>query len=316
MERKQIAIADAERYLRTSYTKEVMHALQRRSEKSTKIEYDTDGKFVIVYYRLVPDHDSRIVFFDDSVNVYHASGYEMYMPTNGVQKPIDYLFEEGPRHIATSIKVAKIVDEALGPLAVRLKEEYSVAKYKAGTLCYEITTKGTIRAWYPYTKEYSVEEALPVIRAELQKEFPWVTRRSRDVTNILYIYKPASINSKCPNEEVLAHFRAIRVQIATWRPDEVPCFEPGSVSNYKNPKGLFIKGGGWCGWHRCEGKCENQPSSSSKDYHLLFNGQPTNFATNSLALHYLEEHWQDVFENKDELDRLNQYLEAVNLKPV
>jgi len=313
---KQLAsLADAERYLQTSYPKEVMHALQQRPEKPIKIKYDTDSKFVIVDYQLVPDHGSRIVFFRDSVNVYHATGVDMYMPVDGVQKPIAYLFEEGPRHVVACIEVAKKVDEALGPLAVRLKEEYTFGKYDAGTLAYQITPKGTIRVWYPYTKEYSIEEALPVIRAELEKGFPWVTRCFRDVTNILYIYKPKSTNSKCPREDVLVHFRAIRAQIANWKHGEVPCFEPGGVSNYKNPKGRFTKGSGWCGTHCCEGKCD-QPSSSSCDYHLLFNGEPTNFATNSLALHYLEEHWQDVFDNKDELDRLNQYLQVVNLRPI
>ena len=163
-----------------------------------------------------------------------------------------------------------------------------------------------------------MKDAIPVLQEALQKEFPFVTRTTRPVTNILYIYKPLAVNSNCPHEDVVAHFRAIIDQIKTWkdRQNEMPLFEPGAISDYRAPQSTFEKAGGWRDYHTCEGKCQSRPRSHACDYHLLHQGQATEFATNTLALHYLEEHWDDVYQDKEQLARLNQYLKVVGIAPI
>lgn len=326
MESKQIpvaSLAEAERYLpQAPFIQEVLHALQSRSEKPSKIEYDSDPekKYVTVYYDLVPGQVFRVVLFPwDDVNVYDRVGSEMGNKERGARPLIDYLFVKGPQHVTACLEASRLIDEGLGPLAVRLRHNrYEIHKYGAGELEYKLTPQGTVRVWYPYKKEYSVKDAIPVLQEALRKEFPFVTRTSRPVTNILYIYKPLAVDSKCPREDVVAHFRAIIDQIKNWktRQNETPLFEPGAVNNYRAPQSMFGKAGDWMGVHICEGKCQSQPRSHACDYHLLHQGQATGFATNTLALHYLEEHWDDVYQDKEQLARLNQYLKVVGIAPI
>lgn len=326
MESKQIpvaSLAEAERYLpQAPFIQEVLRALQSRPEKPSKIVYDSDPekKYVSVYYDLVPGQFFRLVIFPwDNVNVYTSVGFELGDKSRGARPLIDYLFDKSPRHATACLKASQLIDEGLGPLAVRLRHcGYKISEYRAGELSYKLTAQGTVKMWYPDKKEYSVKNAIPVLQEALQKEFPFVTRTTRPVTNILYIYKPLAVNSKCPREDVVAHFHAIIDQIKNWkdRQNEMPLFEPGAISDYRAPQSTFEKAGGWMGVHICEGKCQSQPHSHACDYHLLHQGQATEFATNTLALHYLEEHWDDVYQDKEQLARLNQYLKVVGIAPI
>lgn len=324
MESKRIPVAsltEAKPYLSPApFVQETFLALQSRTEKPSKIEYCPKDKQVCVSYELVPGQVFRLVFFSSgSASVYSPVDFHPGNERDGVRSLINFLFETSPRHVTACLQASRLIDEGLGPLAVRLvHNSYDISDYEAGELSYKITDKGTVRVWYPYKKEYSVKDAIPVLREASDKAFPFVTRTTRPVTNILYIYKPLATNSKCPRQDVLAHFRAIIDQINNWKPcrNETPLFEPGTVSDYRAPQSTFNKANSWRGYHTCEGKCSSQPRSHVCDYHLVHQGQATGFATNTLALHYLEEHWEDVCQDKEQLARLGKYLKVVGIAPI
>lgn len=132
-----------------------------------------------------------------------------------------------------------------------------------------------------------------------------MSREEKPYTTLLYVYGPTATNSRCPREDVIAHFQGLL--------DE-KSYEEGAAFNYRDEKVKFNPKAGFRGVHTCEGQGCGNPDSFSRDLHLLNRGQPTRFVTNSLCAHYLTDHWSDV--SKQQLERLNQYLVVVGIKPI
>lgn len=144
---------------------------------------------------------------------------------------------------------------------------------------------------------------------------PLIARNPVEVTNLLYVYAPRSIGSRCPREDVIAHFS--HVLGATLKENEYRrCYEivcvqaeVGTSSQYREPVGCFSKGWSTMGRHQCEHETCRFPKpmeSSAVDFQLKdANGQLLPFATNSLAVHYLVEHWDDIAKDKGHMERLN-----------
>lgn len=156
------------------------------------------------------------------------------------------------------------------------------------------------------------EEALKAIESEPKMSktevahFP-VTKRvteEKPYTTLLYVYGPTATNSRCPREDVIAHFQGLL--------DE-KSYEEGAAHDYRDEKVTFNPKAGFRGVHTCEGQGCGNPDSFSRDLHLLNRGQPTRFVANSLCAHYLTDHWDDA---KKQLERINRYLAVVGIKPI
>ena len=133
-----------------------------------------------------------------------------------------------------------------------------------------------------------------------------------EVECLLYVYNPKSEKSKCPRQDVIDHFRKLlspKIDHGRVHFDGLND-ERGAIVNYRLEKSIFHKGRSFRGIHGCEGKCD---LSSDASDHLI---SGTNFATNTLIVHYLEEHWSDIAQNSKHLDCLNRYLSTVGLKPI
>lgn len=216
-----------------------------------------------------------------------------------------YLFDECFPLLHAIARVERQIDEAMGDLAVRIVPWCS--SYRAGDLMYDITSDGRIRFFGDENDaRVTVQTAIPRLEAALRQGFPYVTRGPIETKTLMYIYGPKS-NTECPRADVIAHFEQMIVNKE---------YEPGAAFSYKEPRSTFTSGSGWMGRHCCEGTTCERPSSFAYDLHLVKDGKPTYFVTNSLAAHYLQKHWQDVYDNKDELKRLNEYLEHVGINPI
>lgn len=208
------------------------------------------------------------------------------------------LFEKTMPYALTRVRVIEQLDAALGPLAVRLRLRSTA--FKAGNDLYFIQEDGRIQY---KDRLFSVEERLPVIAKQLEQGFPFVTRGQSPITTLLYVYQPTS-NDRCPREDVIKHFQGLL--------DE-KSYEHGAVDDYTQEQALFNSGSSWPGCHVCEGKDCGNPMSATVDLHLVHQGRPTYFVTNSLCVHYLTHHWSDA---KKQLARINKYLAIVGIKEI
>lgn len=160
---------------------------------------------------------------------------------------------------------------------------------------------------------------------QVEKKIPFPMVEADEVSNLLYVYMPQSSSSRCPREDVITHME--KVLGATLTEDEHERYYKldeanlvcGSTSGYDKARGCHRSNLATMGYHYCESKgCQDKPMrSSNKDFRLKdAAGKPMPFATNSLAIHYLVEHWDDVAKDKGHMERLNQYLEAVGINPI
>ena len=222
-----------------------------------------------------------------------------------VHKAAGFLFDSLIPFTRTCLRVVQQIDEAAGPLAVRLRVRCSLYTFLAGYEMYFIRKSGLIEAAGPTDegKLFEVKDRIPVIIKQLEQGFPYVTRGPVTATTMLYVYDPVS-STRCPREDVIAHFKEVI---------EKQQYEPGTADNYRHEMVQFKAGDMWCGWHKCEGKECDRPRSECCDLHLVKDGKPTFFVTNSLCAHYLEKHWDDA---KKQVDRLIKYLAVVGIAPI